>query len=75
MPSMSVSLVLNRILTSPVRIAVAAADESVSLTLPNRTRGELLAGGVVPQGSTAAARAAETAAAALDVLRKSFLKK
>ena len=32
----------------------------------------MLAGGVVPQGSTAAARAAETAAAALDVLRKSI---
>ena len=32
----------------------------------------VLAGGVVPQGSTAAARAAETAAAALDVLRKSI---
>ena len=34
--------------------------------------GAMLAGGVGPQGSTAAARAAETASAALDVLRKSI---
>jgi len=34
--------------------------------------GAMLSGGVGPQGSTAAARAAETASAALDVLRKSI---
>ena len=35
--------------------------------------GAMLAGGVGPQGSTAAARAAETASAALDVLRTGAL--
>src|SRR5436309_15310542 len=39
---------------------------------PLTSVGALLAGGVAPRGSTAAARTAATAAAALDVLRQSI---
>src|SRR6266480_578091 len=50
--------------------AVAPRHGLWSMALP--PVGAMLAGGVGPRGSTAAARTAETASAALDVLRKSI---